>query len=123
MLVHEEVEGGRWERCGTQVTEKLMKQWFLRTTVYADALLDGLKGLDWPEVSKTLQSEWIGRSRGFEVDFVVKGSNTRFAAFTTRLDTLFGVTFLVVSPENPLLDEFIQGYEYEQYGENSRLTS
>ena len=113
VLAHEQLEGDRCERCGTQVIEKLMKQWFLRTTVYADALLDGLDHLDWPEVSKTLQSEWIGRSRGCEVDFVVKGSNIRFTAFTTRPDTLFGVTFLALSPLHPLLVELIQGSEYE----------
>jgi leucyl-tRNA synthetase len=113
VLAHEQLEGGRCERCGTQVTEKLMRQWFLRTTVYADVLLDGLDRLDWPEVAKTLQSAWIGRSQGCEVDFVVKGSNIPFTAFTTRPDTLFGVTFLVLSPENPLLDEFIQGSEFE----------
>lgn len=99
VLAHEQLEGDRCERCGTQVTEKLMRQWFLRITVYADALLEGLDRLDWPGVSKILQSEWIGRR------------NIRFAAFTTRPDTLFGVTFLVLSPEQPLLDELIQGSE------------
>ncbi len=113
VLAHEQLEGDRCERCGTQVTEKLLKQWYLRITAYADALLEGLDHLDWPEVSKTLQSEWIGRSRGCEVDFVVKGSNIRFAAFTTRPDTLFGVTFLALSPLHPLLVELIQGSEYE----------
>lgn len=113
VLAQEQLEGDRCERCGTQVTEKLMKQWFLRITVYADALLEGLDHLDWPEVSKTLQSEWIGRSRGWEVDFVVKGGAIHFAAFTTRPDTLFGVTFLALSPEHPLLAELIQGSAYE----------
>src|SRR6266567_1254371 len=113
VLAHEQLEGDRCERCGTQVTEKLLKQWYLRITAYADALLEGLDHLDWPEVSKTLQSEWIGRSRGCEVDFVVKGSNIRFTAFTTRPDTLFGVTFLALSPLHPLLVELIQGSEYE----------
>lgn len=113
VLAHEQLEGDRCERCGARATEKLMRQWFLRITVYADALLEGLDRLDWPEVSKVLQREWIGRSRGCEVDFVVKGRNIRFAAFTTRPDTLFGVTFLALSPEHPLLDELIQGSEYE----------
>src|SRR5438045_6036392 len=90
-----------------------MKQLYLRIKAYADALLEGLDHLDWPEVSKTLQSEWIGRSRGCEVDFAVKGSNIRFAAFTTRPDTLFGVTFLALSPLHPLLVELIRGSDYE----------
>ncbi len=113
VLAHEQLEGDRCERCGTQATERLMRQWFLRTTVYADALLEGLVRLDWPEVGKTLQSEWIGRSRGYEVDFAVKERNIRFAAFTTRPDTLFGVTFLVLSSEHPLLDELLQDSEHE----------
>ena len=101
VLAFEQVEGDRCERCGTQVTERVMKQWFLRITEYADRLLDGLDDLDWPEVATRLQRDWIGRSRGVDVDFAVAGSELVLTAFTTRIDTLFGVTFLAVSPEHP----------------------
>jgi leucyl-tRNA synthetase len=101
VLAFEQLEGDRCERCGTQVVRRVMRQWFLRITAYADALLDGLEGLDWPESAKRLQGEWIGRSAGVEIDFKVEDSELRLTAFTTRPDTLFGVTFLAVSPGHP----------------------
>ncbi len=101
VLAHEQVEDGRCERCHTAVTERVMEQWFLRITAYADRLLEGLDGLDWPELSKRLQREWIGRSRGVDVDFPVQGFDIVLTAFTTRPETLFGVTFLAVSPRHP----------------------
>jgi leucyl-tRNA synthetase len=104
VLANEQLEGDRCERCGTRVTQRTLRQWFLRITAYADRLLDGLEGLDWPETAKRLQREWIGRSHGVEVDFELEGGG-RLATFTTRPDTLFGVTFLAVPPEHPGLAE------------------
>ncbi len=100
VLANEQLEGDRCERCGTRVTQRTMRQWFLRITAYADELLDGLDELDWPQTAKRQQREWIGRSRGVEVDFELEGGG-RLAAFTTRPETLFGVTFLAVPPEHP----------------------
>jgi len=102
VLANEQLEGGRCERCGTRVTQRTMRQWFLRITAYADELLDGLDELDWPLTAKRQQREWIGRSRGVEVDFELEGGG-RLAAFTTRPETLFGVTFLAAPPEHPEL--------------------
>ena len=108
VLAKEQLEGGdRCERCGTVVTQRVMEQWFLRITAYADRLLDGLDGLDWPDFAKRLQREWIGRSRGVEIDFEVEGTGERLPAFTTRPDTLFGVTFLAVSPDHERAVELI----------------
>jgi leucyl-tRNA synthetase len=104
VLAYEQLEGDRCERCGTAVTERRMLQWFLKITAYADRLLDGLADLDWPEVSKTLQRAWIGRSEGVEVDFRIAGGDGVVTVFTTRVDTLFGVTFLAVAPGSPLAD-------------------
>jgi len=101
VLAREQLEGDRCERCGTPVTERVMEQWFFRITAYADQLLQGLRGLDWPRSAKRIQEEWIGRSRGVEVDFEVEGTEERLTAFTTRADTIFGVTFLAVSPDHP----------------------
>jgi leucyl-tRNA synthetase len=95
VLAREQTEGDRCERCGTAVTERQMRQWFLRTTAYADRLLDGLEGLDWPERAKRLQRQWIGRSSGLEIDF---GDVT---VFTTRPETLPAVTFLAVPSGHP----------------------
>jgi leucyl-tRNA synthetase len=100
VLANEQLEGDRCERCGTRVTQRTMRQWFLRITAYADELLDGLDELDWPQPAKRQQREWIGRSRGVEVDFELEGGS-RLVAFTTRPETLFGVTFLAVPPELP----------------------
>jgi leucyl-tRNA synthetase len=100
VLANEQLEGGRCERCGARVTQRTLRQWFLRITAYADELLDGLDALDWPETAKRQQREWIGRSRGVEVDFELEGGG-RLATFTTRPETLFGVTFLAVPPEHP----------------------
>ncbi len=95
VLAREQTEGDRCERCGTAVTERRMRQWFLRTTAYAERLLDGLDRLDWPERSKRLQRNWIGRSEGREIDF---GDLT---VFTTRPETLPAVTFLAVAAGHP----------------------
>ena len=95
VLANEQLEGDRCERCGTQVTERVMRQWFLRMTVYADRLLEGLDALDWAESAKRQQRAWIGRSAGVEIDFDTEDGG-RLTAFTTRPGTLGGVTFLAV---------------------------
>ena len=93
------------ERCHTPVTQREMEQWFFRITAYADRLVDNLKDLDWPELSKTLQSEWIGRSTGAAITFKVAGPLATFTVFTTRPDTIFGATYCVLAPEHPLVAE------------------
>jgi leucyl-tRNA synthetase len=104
VLAFEQVDDEQCERCGTTVTTRVMKQWYLRITAYADALLDTLDGLDWPALSKTLQRDWIGRSTGSTVTFGLDPADLgRLTAFTTRADTLFGVTFVAVAPEHPLV--------------------
>lgn len=105
VLAFEQVDGDACERCGMTVTRKIMKQWYLRITEYADVLLDELEQLDWPELSKRLQREWIGRSTGVSVTFALKnGPSGVLSAFTTRADTLFGVTFVAVAPEHPIVE-------------------
>jgi leucyl-tRNA synthetase len=102
VLAHEQLEGDRCERCGSEVTERVMQQWFLKITAYADQLVDGLDDLDWPELAKNVQRNWIGRSRGVDVDFAVEGTDIVLTTFTTRVDTVFGVSFLVIAPDNEL---------------------
>jgi leucyl-tRNA synthetase len=102
VLAYEQLEGDRCERCGTVVTERVMKQWFLRMTAYANRLVDGLDALDWPDVAKRMQREWIGRRSGAEVSFDVPSLGQQLTAFTTRVDTLYGATFVALSPAHPL---------------------
>lgn len=104
-LANEEVTGGRCERCGTQVEQRPMRQWMLRITRYADQLLNGLGGLDWPEFIKELQHNWIGRSDGAEITFHLEKTGQRLEVFTTRPDTLFGATYIVLSPSHPAIAE------------------
>jgi leucyl-tRNA synthetase len=103
-LANEEVTQGRCERCGTQVVRKDMRQWLLRITRYADRLLEDLSEVDWPESTLTMQRNWIGRSEGAEVSFALAGSGGgEIRVFTTRPDTLFGATYMVLAPEHPLV--------------------
>ncbi|MGH7571140.1 MAG: leucine--tRNA ligase [Gemmatimonadota bacterium] len=105
VLANEQVlEGNVCERCGTPVEKKDLTQWFFRITRYADELLDALDELEWPERTKTLQRNWIGRSPGVEIDWQVEGKDRTIRTFTTRPDTIYGVTFLVLAPEHPLVD-------------------
>jgi leucyl-tRNA synthetase len=101
-LANEEVVNGQCERCGSEVTKKNLNQWMLRITKYADRLLEDLDKLDWPEKVKKMQTEWIGRSYGAEVDFKVEGSEDAITVYTTRPDTLYGATFMVLAPEHKL---------------------
>ena len=101
-LANEEVVNGCCERCGTPVTKKNLRQWMLRITKYADRLLNDLDKLEWPEKVKKMQTEWIGKSYGAEVDFPVEGKDEKITVYTTRPDTLHGATFMVLAPEHKL---------------------
>ena len=113
-LANEEVVDGKCERCGTAVTKKNLRQWMLKITEYADRLLDDLKELDWPEKVKKMQAEWIGRSYGAEVDFSLEGSEDKITVFTTRPDTLYGATFLVLAPEHPMVQKICTDAQREK---------
>ena len=102
-LANEEVINGKCERCETPVEKKLMRQWFLKITAYADRLLSDLDSLDWPEHIKTSQRNWIGKSEGASIKFAIRNSQSAIDVFTTRPDTLFGATYMVLAPEHPLL--------------------
>ncbi len=110
VLANEQAEGGVCWRCGTKVERRKLNQWFFRITQYADKLLDGLDKLEgWPERVKTMQRNWIGRSEGATITFDVEGGSGKLDVFTTRVDTLFGATYLAIAPEHPLLDRIISG--------------
>ena len=104
VLANEQVVQGECERCGSTVVRKNLTQWFFKITDYADELLQDLDKLDWPEKTKLMQKNWIGKSYGGEIEFAVKGREEKFRVFTTRADTAFGVTYVVLAPENPLVD-------------------
>ncbi|ORX24652.1 leucine--tRNA ligase [Thermoanaerobacterium sp. PSU-2] len=104
VLANEQVVEGTCERCGSEVTKKDLTQWFLKITDYAEELLDKLDELDWPEKTKMMQRNWIGKSDGAEIEFKVDGKDISFKVFTTRADTLYGVTYVVLAPENEIVD-------------------
>ncbi|MBP2071542.1 leucine--tRNA ligase [Thermoanaerobacterium butyriciformans] len=104
VLANEQVVEGTCERCGSEVTKKDLTQWFLKITEYAEELLDKLDELDWPEKTKMMQRNWIGKSDGAEIEFKVDGKDISFKVFTTRADTLYGVTYVVLAPENEIVD-------------------
>ena len=120
-LANEEVVDGKCERCHSEVTKKNLRQWMLKITAYADRLLEDLNKLDWPEKVKKMQSEWIGRSYGAEVDFKVEGREEAITVYTTRPDTLHGATFMVLAPEHAMAKslatdetrEAVEKYIYE----------
>ncbi len=105
VLAFEQLEGDQCERCGTQVEDRVMLQWYLKITEFADRLVDGLNDLDWPDVSKHLQRDWIGRSYGADITFGIDGRDDTIGVFTTRPDTLFGATFMALAVEHPLVAE------------------
>jgi len=114
VLANEQVVDGGCERCDTLVTKKSLEQWFFKITDYADVLLQDLDKLPgWPEKVKTMQRNWIGRSEGVEVKFALEGRPEKIAVYTTRIDTLFGVSYLVLAPEHPLVLELVSGTDYE----------
>lgn len=104
-LANEDLDGTVCERCGTEVVKKALPQWVLKITAYADRMLADLDALEWPEHIKMAQRNWIGRSEGAEIDFALAGLEQKITVFTTRPDTLFGATYMVVAPEHPLLVE------------------
>ena len=107
VLANEQVVDGLCERCDSEVTKKDLTQWFLKITDYADELLEKLDGLNWPEKTVSMQKHWIGKSTGAEVTFKVKDHDLTFDVFTTRVDTLCGVSYVVLAPENKLVDEIV----------------
>lgn len=114
VLANEQVVNGKCERCKSDVGKKDLEQWFFKITDYADRLLkdiDKLKG--WPDKVKTMQTNWIGKSRGAQVDFKLDGTDETLTVYTTRPDTLYGVTFMVMAPESPLTEDLISGSETE----------
>lgn len=107
VLANEQVEKGRCWRCGEKVLLREIEQWAFKITNYADRLLKDLKKLDWPEKTLLMQKNWIGRSEGLEIDFAVEGCEEKISVFTTRVDTIFGVTFMVLAPEHPVVAKLL----------------
>src|SRR5690625_4309989 len=105
-LANEEVIQGSCERCGGEVVRKVKNQWMLKITAYADRLIDDLDKVDYIDRVRTQQINWIGRSEGAEVDFKIAGKNDKLRVFTTRPDTLFGSTYMVIAAEHPLIEKY-----------------
>lgn len=128
-LANEEAAGGVCDRCGTPVSKKDLEQWMLKITAYAERLLNDLDQLNWPEKVKTMQSEWIGRSEGAEVDFIATDKNGKdfpIKIFTTRPDTMYGSTYMVLAPEHPLVENLTtddKRVEVEEYIEKTKHES
>jgi leucyl-tRNA synthetase len=122
VVANEYVIDGRCERCGTPVVARMMEQWFFRVTAYADQLLEDLALIDWPERTKTIQRNWIGRSEGAEVLFRDEELDADIAVFTTRPDTLFGATFFVLAPEHPIVEQ-LGNDEVRAYAEKAAARS
>ena len=115
VLANEQVVDGHCERCGHEVIRRKLSQWFFRITDYAERLLDDIEKLEhWPERVRTMQRNWIGRSEGATFTMRVEGLDASFEVFTTRPDTIFGMTFAVLAPEHPLVDEIVAGTEAEE---------
>lgn len=117
VLANEQVENGHCWRCGSEVQKKALKQWFFKITAYADRLAQDLDNLDWSDAIKHMQRNWIGRSKGARIGFMVDGTTERLDVFTTRPDTLYGATFMVMAPEHPLVPA-ITTSEHQQQVEN-----
>lgn len=107
VIANEQVVDGLCERCGTEVVRKNMKQWFFKITDYAERLLSGLDKINWPQKTKILQKNWIGKSVGCEVDFKTEDGKEKLTVFTSRVDTIYGVSWLVIAPEHPKLSKFV----------------
>ena len=126
-LANEEVVDGKCERCGSEVVHKMKNQWMLKITEYADRLIDDLDEVDYEDRIKAQQINWIGRSKGANVDFTIKDSDDKLTVYTTRPDTIFGVTYMVISPEHPILDQYkdkINNFdEVTSYQEEARKKS
>lgn len=126
-LANEEVVDGKCERCGSEVVHKMKNQWMLKITEYADRLIDDLDEVDYEDRIKAQQINWIGRSMGANVDFSIKDTDHKLTVYTTRPDTIFGVTYMVISPEHPILDQYkdkINNFdEVSAYQEEARKKS
>jgi leucyl-tRNA synthetase len=125
-LANEEVVNGACERCGSPVTKKNLRQWMLKITAYAERLLKDLEILEWPEKVKKMQSDWIGKSYGAEIDFEVEGNENTIKVFTTRPDTLYGSTFMVLAPEHNMVSSLAtdgQRKDIEEYVFNASMKS
>lgn len=121
VLANEQVVNGGCERCSTQVDKKELEQWFFKITDYAERLLQDIDKLDgWPEKVKIMQQNWIGKSEGAMVNFTIEGTEEKIAVFTTRPDTIYGVSFMVLAPEHPLVLELVKGTEYEEAAKEFR---
>lgn len=118
VLANEQVINGQCWRCSDAVEQKFLTQWFLKIREYADELLYSLDDLNWPEKVKIMQRNWIGRSEGTEIEFEIADTHEKIPIFTTRADTLYGVTFMVFAPEHPLVSKWIKGTEYEDKFKN-----
>lgn len=126
VLANEEVKSGCCERCGNPVTRRKLKQWVLKITEYADRLLEDLDELDWPESIKLSQSNWIGKSKGAEIDFQIKDVDEKIRIYTTRPDTIYGATYMVLAPEHDLVSKIStsdQKEEIESYVQQASLKS
>lgn len=126
VLANEQVEAGRCWRCGSEVEKKSLKQWFFKITDYADRLEKDLQDINWTESIKSMQRNWIGRSKGAQVVFDIDGSSEKLEIFTTRPDTLFGATFMVMAPEHPLVNKITTDdhkQQVENYQQKSRNKS
>lgn len=124
VLANEQVIDGLCERCSSVVTKKDLTQWFFKITDYAEELLDGLEELDWPEKTKKIQTNWIGKSTGSTINFTVENSDLNFDVFTTRADTLMGVTYVVIAPEHEIVSKIttdLQSQEVNDYIEKCKL--
>ncbi len=126
VLANEQVENGLCWRCGSKVEKKSLKQWFFKITDYADRLVKDLDDVNWSESIKSMQRNWIGRSVGSEVDFSIDGSEDKIRVYTTRIDTIYGTTFLVVAPEHPILGNIVsndQKVAVDEYVKQSQIKS
>lgn len=114
VLANEQVVNGACERCDSKVGKRLLSQWYFKITDYAETLLKDIETLDgWPDKVKTMQKNWIGKSQGAEIDFTIHETDKKLKVFTTRPDTIFGATYMVLAPEHPYVAELVAGTEYE----------
>lgn len=122
VLANEQVVDGKCERCGTEVVRKNLTQWFFKITDYSERLLQGLDNLDWPEKTKLMQRNWIGKSTGGEIEFSTT-TGEKFKVFTTRADTLFGVSYVVLAPEHPLVEKLTTSEQLKAVNEYKDMVS
>jgi len=113
VLANEQVHDSKCWRCSSEVSQKELEQWYFKITDYAEELLDELKNLNWPDRVKTMQENWIGKSHGIEIHFKLENSDKVLPTFSTRCDTVYSATFIVIAPEHPLAAKLVKGSEHE----------